>query len=90
MNRRANILNTDGTACLILEHVEPATGAPQSGYVVNGAWYWRREGTTEYALFDPNDPNDRAVTCTERPELHWVGIRYRATRLVRRGRGVPL
>jgi hypothetical protein len=50
------VLSVAGVPSLWLEGVtRHADGSIKTGYVVNGDWYFERDGTYVYAKRDPND-----------------------------------
>lgn len=75
MPRNAVIFAQDGSIKLILTDVLPEAGRPESGYVVNGGWYWRRRGNTHYALQHYDDSEVDAVTVRDVPNFDWCAFR---------------
>ena len=75
MSRNAVIFAQDGSINLILTDVLPEVGRPESGYVINGAWYWRRRGNTHYALRRYDDSEVDAVTVWDVPNFDWCAFR---------------
>ena len=63
MSQRNVELWLNGQMHLHLSNVLPAEGAPASGYVVNGDWYWRIDGNEEVAA------DGRGVEHSRRPRL---------------------
>lgn len=53
--RSLTFLQPDGDMWVVLERVYPLFGPPESGWVVNGGWYWRRVNGIEYAYKNERD-----------------------------------
>lgn len=53
--RSLTFLEPTGAVWAHLERVYPLFGPPESGWVVNGGWYWRRIGDVEYAYCNERD-----------------------------------
>lgn len=78
LGREVVVLRSDGAYEMHLTYVQPATGAPRTGYVFNGLWYWRRDGDVEtaYRSSEDRDTQRNAVATWARPDLRWVGLRF--------------
>lgn len=78
LGREVAVLRPDGHVDKWLHDVWPPTGAPLRGTVMNGGWYWRRDGDVETAYYsaEDRDAQRNAVRTWLCLDFRWIGLRY--------------
>lgn len=77
---RVVLFNEDFSQPLLIEVTRWKDSKPVAGRIINGCWFWRHEGDTEYELYDGRDTLKRAKTSWPAQPRHvfivpskWIG-----------------